>query len=38
MHFHQGNYKIEIRKGGQTTFSENVYVTTGKTMHITPAL
>jgi hypothetical protein len=38
MHFRQGNYKIEIRNGGQTVFSENVFVTAGKTMHISPAL
>jgi hypothetical protein len=34
MHLRQGNYTIEIREGGQTLFSENVYVTAGKTMHI----
>jgi hypothetical protein len=38
MHFRQGNYNIEIRNGGQTMFSENVFVTAGKTMHISPAL
>jgi hypothetical protein len=38
MHLRQGNYTIEIRNGGETTFSENVYVTAGKTLHITPAV
>jgi hypothetical protein len=37
MHLRQGNYNIEIRNAGETTFSENVYVTAGKTLHITPA-
>jgi hypothetical protein len=37
MHLRQGSYKIEIRNAGETTFSENVYVTAGKTIHITPA-
>ena len=34
MHLRQGNYTIEIRHAGETTFSENVYVTSGKTLHI----
>jgi len=38
MHFRQGNYKIEIRDGAQTVFSENVFVTAGKTLHISPSL
>jgi hypothetical protein len=37
MHFRQGNYKIEVRQGGQTLFSDRVYVTAGKTIHINPA-
>lgn len=37
MHLRQGNYVIEVRHGGQTMFSEKVYVTNGKTMHITPS-
>lgn len=37
MHLRQGNYTIEVRNGGQTTFSQTVYVTAGKTMHIAPA-
>ena len=36
MHFRQGNYKIEVRHAGQTTFSEQVYATAGKTLHIGP--
>lgn len=38
MHLRPGNYTIEIRNAGETTFSENVYVTAGKTLHITPAV
>ncbi len=38
MHLRQGNYTIEVREGGATTFSENVYVTNGKTLHIAPAV
>jgi hypothetical protein len=37
MHLRQGNYDIEIRHAGETTFSESVFVTAGKTLHITPA-
>ena len=37
MHLRQGNYTIEIRNAGETVFSENVYVTNGKTLHINPA-
>jgi hypothetical protein len=37
MHLRQGNYSIQIRRGGETTFSESVYVTAGKTLHIAPA-
>lgn len=36
MHFRQGNYNIEIRNGATTTFSQKVYVTAGKTLHIAP--
>jgi len=36
MHLRQGNYKIEIRDGAQTLFSESVFVTAGKTIHISP--
>ena len=38
MHLRQGNYTIEVRHAGETTFSENVYVTAGKTLHIAPAV
>ena len=38
MHLSQGNYNIEIRHAGQTTFSEGVYVTAGKTLHISPSV
>jgi hypothetical protein len=38
MHFRQGSYTIEIRVAGGSTFSENVYVTAGKTIHIAPAV
>lgn len=38
MRFRQGNYTIEIRQAGQTLFSQNVYVTAGKTLHIAPSL
>ena len=38
MHLRQGNYTIEVRRAGETTFSENVYVTAGKTLHISPAV
>jgi PEGA domain len=37
MHLRQGSYNIEIRHAGETTFSESVYVTAGKTLHINPA-
>ena len=38
MHFRQGSYTIEIRVAGGSTFSENVFVTAGKTIHIAPAV
>ena len=38
MHLRQGNYNIEIRHGRATTFSESVYVTAGKTLHLNPAV
>jgi hypothetical protein len=38
MHLRQGNYNIEVRSAGVTAFSESVYVTAGKTLHISPAL
>jgi hypothetical protein len=38
MHLRPGSYNLEIRKGGQTQFSEQVYVNAGKTIHLQPAL
>ena len=38
MHLRPGNYTIEIREGGQTQYSERVYVVAGKTLHLHPAL
>ncbi|HEY1754124.1 MAG TPA: PEGA domain-containing protein [Bryobacteraceae bacterium] len=38
MHLRPGNYNIEIREGGQTPFSEQVYVAAGKTIHLQPEL
>jgi len=38
MHLRQGNYNIEIRHAGNTTFAESVYVTAGKTLHIAPSV
>src|SRR5215471_17367721 len=38
MHLRQGSYNIEIREGGQTHFSQKVYVAAGKTIHLHPEL
>jgi hypothetical protein len=38
MHLRPGNYKIEIRQGGQTEFAQNVYVVAGKTVQLYPEL
>lgn len=38
MHLRQGSYRIEIREGGQTHFSQQVYVAVGKTLHLHPEL
>jgi hypothetical protein len=38
MHLRPGKYNIEIREGGQTPFSEQVYVVAGKTLHLQPQL
>ncbi len=38
MHLRPGNYKIEIRQGGQTAFAQQVYVTEGKTVKLYPEL
>jgi PEGA domain len=38
MRLRPGAYNIEIREGGETTFSEQIYVVAGKTLHLHPAL
>jgi hypothetical protein len=38
LHLAPGGYKIEIREGDRTAFSEDVYVQAGKTMHLHPKL
>jgi hypothetical protein len=38
MHLRPGSYNIEIREGGQTYFSQRVYVAAGKTLHLHPEL
>jgi PEGA domain len=38
MHLRPGNYKIEIREGERTAFSQDVYVAAGKTVHLYPEL
>jgi hypothetical protein len=38
MRLRPGTYNIEIREGGQTPFSEKVYVIAGKTLHLHPEL
>ena len=38
MHLRQGSYNIEIREGGETHFSQKVYVAAGKTIHLHPEL
>jgi hypothetical protein len=38
MRLRPGTYDIEIREGGQTPFSEQVYVVAGKTLHLHPEL
>jgi hypothetical protein len=38
MHLRPGSYNIEIREGGQTLYTDNVYVTAGKTLHLHPEL
>ena len=38
MHLRPGTYNIEIREGGQTPFSEKVYVVAGRTLHLHPEL
>ena len=38
MHLRPGSYDVEIREGGQTRFSERVYVAAGHTVHLHPEL
>ena len=38
MHLRPGSYNIEIRDGERTEFSEKVYVSAGKTLHLHPGL
>lgn len=38
MRLRPGTYNIEIREGGQTPFSEKVYVVAGRTLHLHPEL
>jgi PEGA domain len=38
MHLRPGSYKIEIREGERTAFSQDVYVAAGKTIHLHPEL
>lgn len=38
MHLRPGSYNIEIRENGTTPFSQQVYVATGKTLHLHPEL
>ncbi len=38
MHLRSGSYKIEIKQGGVTKYSDQVMVAAGKTIHINPGL
>jgi hypothetical protein len=38
MRLRPGAYNIEIREGGQTPFSQKIFVVAGKTMHLHPEL
>lgn len=38
MRLRPGTYNIEIREGGQTPFSQKIFVVAGKTMHLHPML
>lgn len=38
MRLRPGTYNIEIREAGNTAFSEQVYVVSGKTIHLKPEL
>ena len=38
LHLRPGSYMVEVRHAGQEAFSEQVFVTAGKTLHLHPAL
>ena len=38
MYLHAGSYNLDIRQGGRSMFSQQIYVTPGKTLHIHPEL
>jgi len=38
MHLRPGTYNVEIREGERTMFSDRIYVTAGKTLHLHPTL
>jgi len=38
LHLRQGSYNIEVRRGGEPSFTEQVFVTAGKTVHLQPAV
>jgi hypothetical protein len=38
MHLRPGSYNIEIRENGTTPFTQQVYVASGKTLHLHPEL
>jgi hypothetical protein len=38
LHLRPGNYDVQIREGGRTLFTQNVFVAPGKTMHLKPVL
>lgn len=38
MHLRPGTYNLEIREGGQTQFSQKIYVAAGQTVRLRPQL
>ena len=38
MHLRAGSYNLEIKEGGQSQFTQQVYVEAGKTLHLRPTL
>ena len=38
MYLHAGTYNLDIRQDGRSMFSQEIYVTPGKTLHIHPEL